>query len=541
MLKRRDLLRGVLAGGSLGWLEACSKASGPGALNAPGQGAPSAAAGSTGAAEPGSDPRVRALAAAALSAARDAGATYADIRIADYRTQALRARENRIVSVSDDASSGFGVRVVAQGTWGFAASALLDEREVVAIARQAVALAKANSVLQRQPVQLAPTQPNVALYATPLERDAFDVPIEEKVERLLSINAIALRQPAISFVDSSMTFVREHKYFASTEGSRIEQTLQRCAPTFTVTSVDEKKGGFQTRASYADPRALGYEYIDRYPWEDDVRQAADDARAKHVAASVEPGKRDLILHPTHLWLTIHESIGHSTELDRALGLEANFAGTSFLTPDKLRHFQLGSPLVNVVAEKTAPGSLATSGYDDDGDKTEAWPLIENGKFVSYQTTRDQAHWVGEPKGHACSYAQSWKDVPFQRMPNVNLLPGKAPLSLDQLVASTDDAILIKGRSSYSIDHQRYNFQFSGQTAWEVKSGRITRMLKDVAYQASTPAFWAACDALCSEEEYYVGGSFFDGKGQPTQSNAVSHGCVPARFRQIDVINTARKV
>jgi TldD protein len=540
MLKRRDLLRGVLASGSLGWLEACAKTSGPRASpSAAGPGSTPGAA-NPAAALPG-DPLVGALAAAALSAARDAGATYADIRIADYRTQALRARENRIVSVSDDASSGFGVRVVAHGTWGFAASSLLEEREVVRVARQAVALAKANSVLQRQPVQLAPTRPNVALYETALERDAFDVPLEEKVDRLLSINAIALRQPGISFVDSSMMFVREHKYFASTEGSRIEQTLQRCAPTFTVTSVDEKKGGFQTRASYADPRALGYEYIDRYPWEDDVRQAADDARAKHVAASVEPGKRDLILHPTHLWLTIHESIGHSTELDRALGFEANFAGTSFLTPDKLHQFQLGSPLVNVVAEKTSPGSLATSGYDDDGEKTEAWPLIEGGRFVSYQLTRDQAHWVGEPKGHACSYAQSWKDVPFQRMPNVNLLPGKAKLSLDQLIASTDDAILLKGRSSYSIDHQRYNFQFSGQTAWEVKSGRITRMLKDVAYQASTPAFWGACDALCSEEEYYVGGSFFDGKGQPSQSNAVSHGCVPARFRQIDVLNTARKV
>jgi TldD protein len=537
MMKRRDLLRGVLAGGSLGVLEACTQARGVPAVTSgpPATSAPSASS------EPSFDPRVQALAAAALQAARDAGASYADIRIADYRTQALRARELRISSVSDDTSSGFGVRVIANGTWGFAASSLLNEAEVVAVARKAVALAKANSVLSTEPVQLAPTRPHVAIWNTPLRRDAFGVALEEKVERLLSINAIALRQTGISFVESRMAFVREHKYFASSEGSRIEQTLHRLNPTFSVTSVDDKKGGFETRASYTDPRALGYEYVEDYPWEDDVRQAAEDARAKHSAPSVEPGKRDLILHPTHLWLTIHESIGHSTELDRALGLEANFAGTSFLTPDKLKHFQLGSPLVNVIAEKTAPGSLATAGYDDDGEQTHEWPLIEAGKFTGYQLTRDQAHWVNEPRGHACAYAQSWKDVPFQRMPNVNLLPGKTPLSLAQLIASTDDGILIKGQSSYSIDHQRYNFQFSGQTAYQVKGGRVTHMLKDVAYQASTPAFWAACDALCSEEEYYVGGSFFDGKGQPSQSNAVSHGCVPARFRQIDVLNTARKV
>lgn len=539
-MKRRDLLRGALASGSLGLLEACNRAaqapttplrgSGVQGLGAAGQGA-----------DPTFDARVTKLADSALQAAREAGATYADVRIADYRTQSVRTREARVVSVVDDTSRGFGVRVIAQGTWGFAASSLCTEDEVVRVARQAVELAKANSVMQREPVVLAPGERHVAIWSTPVRRDAFSVSIEEKLARLLSINALALKQPGISFVDSQLSFVREHKLFASSEGSRIEQTLSRLNPSFSVTSVDEKKGGFETRTSYTDPRALGYEYVEDYPWEDDVREAASDARAKHSAPSVEPGKRDLILHPTHLWLTIHESIGHSTELDRALGMEANFAGTSFLTPDKLRKFQLGSELVNVVAEKTAPGSLATSGYDDDGQESMSWPLIERGKFVNYQLTRDQAHWIDEPRGYACSYAQSWKDVPFQRMPNVNLLPGKTPLSLEQLIASTDDGILLKGRNSYSIDHQRYNFQFSGQTAWQIKSGRIIGMLKDVAYQASTPQFWAACDAICSEDEYYVGGSFFDGKGQPSQSNAVSHGCAPARFRQIDVLNTARKV
>jgi TldD protein len=530
MMKRRDVLRGMLATGSLGVL-GCSRSG----ASAPPHGALASGG------EPSIDPALRALADAALDRARALGSSYADVRIADYRTQALRAREARIASISDDTSMGFGVRVIADGGWGFAASSRLEPAEVRRVTERAVALARASARLSRQPVQLAPITAHVAVWNTPLRRDPFAVSLEEKADRLLSLNAVALRQPGISFVDSQMTFVREHKYFASTEGARIEQTLSRLHPGFTLTSVDGETGDYTTRASASDPRALGYEYIEDYPWDEEVRQAAEDAREKHRAPSVEPGKRDLILHPTHLWLTIHESIGHGTELDRALGYEADFAGTSFLTPDRLGKFQLGSPLINVVAEKTAPGSLATAGYDDDGAETGEWPLVVDGQFVDYQFTREQAHWLGKSRGHACSYADSWKNLPFQRMPNVNLLPGKAPLNLAQLIAGTDDAILIKGRSSYSIDHQRYNFQFSGQTAWQIKGGRVTHMLKDVAYQASSPAFWAACDALCSKEEYYVGGSFFDGKGQPIQTNAVSHGCVPARFRQIDVLNTARKV
>jgi TldD protein len=222
-------------------------------------------------------------------------------------------------------------------------------------------------------------------------------------------------------------------------------------------------------------------------------------------------------------------------------MEANYAGTSFLTPDKLGSFQLGSKIVNFHGEKTRKGSLATCGYDDDGVKTTEWPLVKDGVFVDYQTTRDQAHLIGRERSHGTSYAQSWKDVAFQRMPNINLLPGPEPLTLDQLIAGTEDAILIKGRASYSIDHQRYNFQFSGQTFHEVKNGKIVGMLNDVAYQSRTPDFWNACDAICSAEEYYVGGSFYDGKGEPGQVNAVSHGCAPARFRQINILNTKRSV
>ncbi len=488
-----------------------------------------------------SDPRLVSIADAALQAAREAGATYADIRIADYRRQSLLTREARVTDISDSEDRGLGVRVIANGTWGFAASATITADEAARIARRAVALARANSVLQRDPVELAPVPAYRDSWTTPIRRDPFAVELEDKLQLLMSINAEALKVPGVSFCSSQMAFVREHKLLATSEGSYIEQTLHRCNPSFLVTSVDRKRASFQTRASFSDPRGMGYEYVEDYPWLDDARQAGEDAVAKHSAPSVEPGRRDLILHPTNLWLTIHESIGHPTELDRALGYEANFAGTSFLTPDELGKFRIGSDLVTFHGEKTHPGSLATCGYDDDGVKTMEWPLVKDGLFVDYQTTRDQAHLIGHAHSYGTCYAQSWRDVAFQRMPNINLLPGKEPLTLEQLIAGTDDAILIKGRASYSIDHQRYNFQFSGQTLHQIENGKVVGMLKDGAYQARTPDFWRSCDAICSEDEYYVGGSFYDGKGAPGQVQAVSHGCAPARFRQIDVINTKRGV
>jgi TldD protein len=488
-----------------------------------------------------SDPGLVELADLALDTARAAGASYADVRIADYRRQSVSTREARVLSISDSEDRGFGVRVIAKGAWGFAASAAVTRDEVVRVARQAVAIAHANAALAVEPVQLAPVAKHVAVWRSPIKKDSFEVPLKDKIDRLLAINAEALKVSGVSFCSSSMGFVREHKFFASTEGSYIEQWLQRCDPSFRVTSVDRKKNSFQTRESFSDPQALGYEYVEAYPWFEDARQAGEDAVAKHSARSVTPGQKDLVLHPTHLWLTIHESIGHPTELDRALGMEANFAGTSFLTPDKLGRFRVGSDIVNFVGEKTAPGSLATCGYDDDGVKTTSWHLVKRGIFVDYQTTRDQAHLIGQKASHGSSYSQSWKDVPFQRMPNVNLLPGDRPLSEAQLIADTEDAIFIKGRGSYSIDHQRYNFQFGGQTFYEIKKGKLTGMLRDVAYQARTPDFWSSCDAICDRSAYYVGGSMYDGKGEPGQSNAVSHGCSTARFRRINVINTARQV
>jgi TldD protein len=304
-----------------------------------------------------------------------------------------------------------------------------------------------------------------------------------------------------------------------------------------VTAVDSAHGDFAQRRSLPGPKSIGYEYLEKVPWQTEAEQAGNEAVEKLKAKPVEPGKYDLVLHPTHLWLTIHESVGHSTELDRALGWEADYAGTSFLTPDKLGKFQFGSQRVNFFADRTQPQGLATVGYDDEGVAAQRWYLIKDGVFVDWQTTRELAALIGRLISNGCLHADSWGSVPFARMPNVSLQPSPGKVSLDDLLADVENGILIYGDGSFSIDHQRYNFQFGGESFWEVKGGKKGAMLRDVAYQSRTPDFWGACDGLGGEDTYELGGAMNDGKGEPTQSNAVSHGCPVARFRQINVLNT----
>jgi TldD protein len=308
---------------------------------------------------------------------------------------------------------------------------------------------------------------------------------------------------------------------------------------FQATAVDRVKGDSQSRTSLALPVQRGWEAIEEHPYLEEAAQAGEEAVAKLNAPSVDPGEYDLLLHPTHLWLTIHESCGHPTELDRALGYEANYAGTSFLTPDKLGKFRYGSKWVNMVADRTQPHGLATVAYDDDGAPAQRWHLVREGIFVDYQTTREQAGLVAGVRPHACAHADSWSSVVFQRMPNVSLDPGDSKLTSEELIADIKKGILILGNGSFSIDQQRYNFQFGGQVFWEIKDGKKTRMLRDVAYQARTPEFWNSCDGVASMDEYQLPGALNDGKGEPPQSNAVSHGCSPARFRGVNVINTGR--
>jgi TldD protein len=487
------------------------------------------------------DPALDAIVDRALAAATKAGATYADVRLHRRVRESVSTREHHVTGVGYDERYGVGVRVIAGGAWGFAASSRVEPAEAARVAELAVAIARANAKVRKAPVALAPTPAHVDVWQTPVEKDPFKIPLETKAELLLALNAEALKHKGARFVTSEYNGLGEWKLFASSEGARIEQHQVRLGPGLTVTATDEKTGQFESRAHEIAPMQAGWEYVERSTLLKDARKIAEDAVEKLRAPSVTPGPRDLILAPSNLWLTIHESVGHPTELDRALGYEANFAGTSFATPDKLGKLRLAAPIVSMYADKTTPGGLATCGYDDDGVATQRWDIVKNGLFVGYQTTREQAAWIGEEGSRGTSYAMDFRSFPFQRMPNLSLAPGSKPqLGLADIIAATDDGILVTGNGSFSIDHQRYNFQFGGQMFYEIKRGKIARVLKDVAYQANSIQFWNACDLVGGTVDWRLGGSLFDGKGEPSQSNAVSHGCPPARFKKIAILNTNQR-
>jgi TldD protein len=483
------------------------------------------------------DPLLDSLVQRALARARKDGATYADVRIVRRRAESLTVREDKLTDVSAGDDYGIGIRVIAQGAWGFAATPRLAVEPVERVASAAVALARANASLMKRPIALAPAPVYVDVWQTPLTKDPFKIPIEDKAELLLAQNAEALKVPGVRFVTSQYYAISEWKLLATSEGSSIEQQVTRLAPSFQVTAVDDKRGEFETVAHSIAPRQAGWEYVEAANLKRDARKLGEQVLEKLAAPSVSAGTRELVLAPSNLWLTIHESIGHPTELDRALGYEANFAGTSFATPDKLGKLRIAAPHLTFYADKTTPGGLATCGYDDDGVKTQRWDLVKEGLFVGYQTTRDQAGWIGEHASRGTSYADSFGSVPFQRMPNVSLTPGSARCSLEDLVAGTQDGVLITGTGTWSIDHQRFNFQFSGQLYWEIKHGKRTRMLRDVSYAANTIAFWNACERIGDRGGFRLGGAMNDAKGQPGQMNGVSHGCPPAYFRNIAITNT----
>ena len=492
----------------------------------------------------------RELALRAIDAARAAGAEYADCRISSARSQNISTRERRVTNIGDSETFGFGVRVLVGGAWGFAASSDVTTDEVARVARQAVAQARANRAAMVKPVEMAPTGPVPnGVWRSPVRIDPFTVAIEDKVAYLLEANAAALDAGA-RFVNSQMFFLKDEKTYASTLGTVTQQTIMRAQPGMTVTMISADNRDFQTRQSTdIQPRGLGYEHVLQADLKLHAPRWVEEARQKLTAKPVEVGRYDLLLHPSHLWLTIHESIAHPTELDRAYGFEANYAGTSFLAPpeDFLGKFRYGPDFMNVVAERSAPGSLSACGWDDEGVAPEDFQIVKDGMLVDYQTTREQAMWLDwwykqrqmPTRSHGCSYAQTWADVQFQRMPNINLLPGTQDIVWEDMIAATENGIAIIGDGAFSIDQQRFNAQFGGQLYYEVKNGKITGMLKDVNYQMRTPDFWNAMDLIGGPRSYEMGGAFGDGKGQPTQSNAVSHGCPPTRHKQINVINTGR--
>lgn len=495
----------------------------------------------------------------ALNAARGNGATYTDVRIGRYLQQFVVTREDKVQNIVNTESFGMGIRVIANGGWGFAATDKLDKDNVAKTAELAVAIAKENSRLLTEPVRLAPQKGyGEVTWKAPIEKNAFAVPIKEKVDLLLNVNSAAMKSGA-DYVNSILFMVNEQKYFASTDGTYVDQDIHRIWPIFFVTKVDKESGKFETRNALSAPMGMGYEYLDarpqdkiqgvttlyrgRYDMLEDAKVAGQQVGEKIKAKSVEPGKYDLILDPSHLWLTIHESVGHPTELDRVLGYEANYAGTSFLTLDKWesKKFNFGSKMVNIVADKTQVGSLGAVGYDDEGVKCGQWDVIKDGILVNYQVIRDQAHILGLNASQGCCYADNWSSVQFQRMSNISLQPGKDKKSVDDLIKGVEKGIYIIGDGSFSIDQQRYNFQFGGQLFYEIKNGKITNMLNDVAYQSNSQEFWNSCVAIADAGDYRLGGSFFDGKGQPGQVSAVSHGCSTSRFNGVNVINTSRKI
>ncbi|UZR93931.1 TldD/PmbA family protein [Chondrinema litorale] len=503
--------------------------------------------------------RNKSLADIGLNAATSKGASYADIRIGRYLNQYLFTREDKVQNIVNTESYGLGIRVIADGTWGFASTNDVTPEGIKKAAEQAVLIAKANAKIQKEPVNLVPVKSyGEQSWKAPIKQNAFEVPIKDKADLLIEANTKAMEAGA-SFINSNLFLVNEQKYFASTEGSYIDQDVHRIWPTFTVTAIGED--GFKTRNALSAPLGMGYEYLQpkaedkvigpegivlykhSYDIVEDAVAAAKQAKAMLGAKSVDPGKYSLVLEPNHLGLTIHESVGHPLELDRVLGYEANYAGTSFATLDKWesKSFEYGSKEVNIFADKTQPFSLGAVGFDDEGVKTKKWDLIKEGVLVNYQAIRDQAHIIGEEESHGCCYADSWNSVQFQRMPNVSLAPGKEPYSVAEMIKNVDRGIYIAGRGSYSIDQQRYNFQFGGQLFYEIKNGEITGMLNDVAYQSNTQEFWNSCSKVCDESDYRLFGSFFDGKGQPSQVSAVSHGSATARFDDVNVINTARKI
>lgn len=453
----------------------------------------------------------------------------------------LVVRDRELLNSVSDESVGFSVRVIHKGAWGFAAGIDPTPGGAIAVARRAIEVAETLAPLNTEPVALADERIYTDTYVSKYDIDPFEVPDDEKVGYLLELNERALKSGRIDHVTSEAYLVSEQKFFASLAGSRITQQRVRVNGDLNAVRIDKSTGAFETMGTAAPPAGRGWEYFTDIH---DFRKDADEIplllEEKIAAPSVTPGRYDLVIDPTNLWLTIHETIGHSTELDRVLGYEANYAGTSFATLDKLHTLQFGSPMMNVTGDRQVDHGLSTVAYDDEGVATQTWDIIRGGVLVGYQLNRQMALKQGFGRSNGCAFADAPEHVPLQRMPNVSLRPSPTDTSLEQLVAAVDDGILIVGDKSWSIDMQRYNFQFTGQKFFRIRGGRIDGQLKDVAYQSRTTDFWNSLAALGGPSTYLLGGAFNCGKGQPSQIAPVSHGCPAALFRQINVINTAQE-
>ena len=482
-----------------------------------------------------------ALADAALGVAAGRGATYADFRVERLRSQVIVARDRELQTSLETESIGFSVRVVCKGAWGFAAGIDLTPDIVAAVARRAIEVADSLARLNTEPVALADEPVYNGTYVSSYEIDPFMVAEDEKINFLLGLNDRALQSKLIDRATSYMMLVREQKYLASLKGSRITQQRVRVKGDLTAVRIDKSTGAFETMGNAAPPAGRGWEYFTTaYDWMKDADEIPALLEQKMSSPSIKPGRYDVVIDPTNLWLTIHESIGHSTELDRVLGYEANYAGTSFATLDNLNRLQFGAPMMHVTGDRQVEYGLSTVGYDDEGVAAQTWDIIRDGVLVGYQLDRQMAHKQGFGRSNGCAFADQAGHVPLQRMPNVSLSASAQNITLTDLLAGVDEGLYIVGDKSWSIDMQRYNFQFTGQKFFQIRGGKIVGQVKDVAYQSRTTDFWNALEAVGGPATYVLGGAFNCGKGQPGQIAPVTHGCPAALFRQINVLNTAQE-
>ena len=478
------------------------------------------------------------LASWALDTATQRGATYADVRVVDERGRALATKNGKIANASDSRTQGFNVRVMVDGAWGFASSAELGRASVDATAAQAVAIAKASAKVKQKDVKLVPEKAVTAEWTTPHKIDPFSISIEQNLALLQKIDAELRSVKGVTLAETNMNFRREELWFFSSDGANIHQTKFTTGAGYVAYSF---AGSEIQKRSYPNSfggqwQNKGYELIDELKLLENARRIGEEAVALHTAEQCPEGAFDIILESSQLGLQIHESVGHPIELDRVLGMEANFAGTSFLTLDKLRTLKYGSELVNVVADarqEHGPG-LGTFAFDDEGVPAQCTPIISNGLFTGYLSSRETAALIGLQRSGGTLRAESWNRLPIIRMTNISILPGEKPLSFEQLISSTDHGILFQTNRSWSIDDKRYNFQFGTEIGWEIKNGKRVRMLKNPSYSGITTEFWNSMDAICSRDEWTLWGTPNCGKGQPQQVMGTGHGAPPARFRKVKV-------
>jgi TldD protein len=482
---------------------------------------------------------LRRLADAALQRARELGAEHADFRLERVRAETLRLYDARLEGSIDADDLGYAVRVVKNGTWGFAAGIELTPDAAAVVAEQAIEVAVVAAAVNREPIELAPEPVHADVtWVSAYEIDPFTVPQHDKVSLLAEWSAEQLKR--VDHVQASLMQVKEQKFYADTAGTVTTQQRVRLHPA--LTAMKAADGRFEEMRTLAPPAGRGYEYLTGTGWDFPAELAVlpEHLDEKLAAPSVEAGEHDLVVDPSNLWLTIHESIGHATELDRALGYEAAYAGTSFATFDKLGELVYGSQIMNVTGDRTAEHGLATIGYDDEGVATREFDIVKDGVLVGFQLDRRMARLNGLGASNGCAFADSPGHMPIQRMANVSLRPAPGGPTTEELISRVDRGIYVVGDKSWSIDMQRYNFQFTGQRFYRIRNGRLDGQLRDVAYQATTTEFWRSMEAVGGPSTYVLGGAFNCGKGQPGQVAPVSHGCPAALFRGVRILNTVQE-